>query len=144
MSLISWNKPKKIRSTEEHNQTYLSDSGVEGTYVPNMPKADRWSWKGKLVGQKTKYPQVELRRGGIVIVISLHGYKYKHYNTRHGEMNGNDTWSKLNEDTAPTFHLSSSGPIQFTWEQFDLMNNVVEEAKQFLLVTRTKLKGQLK
>ena len=46
---INWDKPKKARSTSAHNQMNSSDSGVAGTYVPNMSDEDRHSWKGKLV-----------------------------------------------------------------------------------------------
>lgn len=60
--MINWDKPKKIRSTEGHNKTYQSDSGVPGTFVPNMSTEDMYSWKGKLVGTATNSPRVELRK----------------------------------------------------------------------------------
>ena len=47
--LLSFDKTKKVRSTEEHNKMHMSDSGVDGTYVPNMSKEDNERWKGKLI-----------------------------------------------------------------------------------------------
>ena len=45
--LLCFDKPKKVRSTEEHNKTYMSDSGIAGTYVPNMSEEDKNKWKAK-------------------------------------------------------------------------------------------------
>jgi hypothetical protein len=60
MSVLSWDKPKKARSTAEHNARNSSDTGVDGTYVPNMSEKDRLRWKAKLVtGQD---PRIEIRK----------------------------------------------------------------------------------
>jgi hypothetical protein len=37
MSILSFEKPKKLRSTEEHNEMYVADCDVPGVYVPNIP-----------------------------------------------------------------------------------------------------------
>jgi len=60
MSVLSFEKPKKVRPTSEHNDYYSSDSGVAGTYVPNMSNADRRKWKAKLIAGKD--PRVEIRK----------------------------------------------------------------------------------
>ena len=60
MSVLSFEKPKKVRSTSEHNDTFASDSGVAGTYVPNMSHADCEKWKAKLIGGDN--PRVEIRK----------------------------------------------------------------------------------
>jgi hypothetical protein len=59
--ILSFDKPKKIRSTEDHNRTFSSDSGVEGTYVPNMSPADQERWKGKHI-KNGDDPRVEIRK----------------------------------------------------------------------------------
>lgn len=67
--VLSFDKPKKVRSTEQHNATFQSDSGVAGTYVPNMSRADRERWKAKQIGGKD--PRVEIRKtiGGTQLLM---------------------------------------------------------------------------
>lgn len=60
MSILSFDKPKKLIPTEEHNAYYKSDTDIAGTYVPNMSEADKKRWKGKRVGGKD--PRVEIRK----------------------------------------------------------------------------------
>jgi hypothetical protein len=60
MSILSWEKPKKARSTDAHNEAHQSDTGIPGTYVPNMSDADKDRWKAKKVGGKR--PRVEIRK----------------------------------------------------------------------------------
>jgi hypothetical protein len=59
MSLLSWDKPKKVRTTEAHNNTFVADGAPPGTYVPNMSDEDAHKWKAKKVGGKD--PRVEIR-----------------------------------------------------------------------------------
>ena len=60
MSLLSWDKPKKARSTEGHNKKFQSDTGIPGTFVPNMADEDKYRWKAKKIGGKN--PRVEIRK----------------------------------------------------------------------------------
>ena len=50
MTLLKWDKPKKLSPTDEHNENYSSDSGVNGTYVPNMSDKDMQEWKASMHG----------------------------------------------------------------------------------------------
>ncbi len=59
-TILSFDKPKKLRSTEDHNASCTSDSGVDGTYVPNMSREDMERWKGKKIGGAD--PRVEIRK----------------------------------------------------------------------------------
>lgn len=58
--VLNFEKPKKARSTEDHNSTYSSDTGVAGTYMPNMSEKDMKKWKAKKVGGDD--PRVEIRK----------------------------------------------------------------------------------
>jgi len=58
--LLDWSKPKKARTTEEHNTTFVADGAPPGTYVPNMSDEDKRKWKAKRVGGKD--PRVEIRK----------------------------------------------------------------------------------
>jgi hypothetical protein len=60
MSILSFEKPKKARSTTEHNDTYQSDTNIAGTYVPNMSEEDRLKWKAKHIAGSD--PRVEIRK----------------------------------------------------------------------------------
>lgn len=60
MPVLSFEKPKKTLSSAEHINTYQSDSGVPGTYVPNMSDEDKKKWKWKVCGGSD--PRVEIRK----------------------------------------------------------------------------------
>ena len=130
MNLICWDKPKKIRSTEEHNAVYSSDSGINGTYVPNMSVKDRNKWKGKITQVKTS-PQVEIRKDTFVIIIGLDGYNYKYYR-REPEKPWGDSTKGLN------IHIASAGPIQLSFKDWEEFKTVIEEAKQTLIEMKNK------
>ena len=81
MTVLMWEKPKQVLSKADWAANQ-ADSAPPGTFVPNMSEEDRMRWKAKLVGIKTGFPQVEIRRDSTVIIVSLRGYKYKNYDTR--------------------------------------------------------------
>lgn len=122
MSVLMWDKPKRVMSSEEREDRYSADGAPPGTYVPNMSTADKARWKAKLVGKKVGFPQVELRKDGMVIVLSLKGYKYKHYDLR--QTKGARRW--------PTVHIALSGPMQLTLEELDELKLAIDEGMQFL------------
>jgi hypothetical protein len=96
MSVLTWEKPKKLKSSEEHAADYSADGAPPGVYVPNMSAEDQAKWKAKVVGANTGYPQVEIRKNGFVLIISSRGYKYKNYNTR--DMR---TWGRRSQPVDP-------------------------------------------
>ena len=120
MGIINWDKPKKIRGSKEHVDTHRSDSGIPGTFVPNMSDGDVKKWKGKIVGITTGSPQVEIRKNSMLIIVSLGaGYQYKFY-TREKTIGIN-------------LHISMAGPTQLSFDEWGEMKAVVEEARQELL-----------
>lgn len=122
---ISWEKPKKARTAEEHNDLHSSDSGVDGTFVPNMSDEDLYRWKGKLVklrtpkGDPAAY-QVELRKSirgtQIVVIVATNGYRYKNL--------------KPEQTRDINVHVSLNGGLQLTDEEWDEFKAVVDEAKE--------------
>jgi len=64
MSLLSWDKPKKARTTEKHNNTFVADGAPPGTYVPNMSDEDVHKWKAKLIGGKDQRVEVRVTVNG--------------------------------------------------------------------------------
>jgi hypothetical protein len=59
-SVLSFDKPKKVRTTEEHNRAFASNAEAAGTYVPNMSKKDKLRWKAKKIGGPDK--RIEIRK----------------------------------------------------------------------------------
>jgi|SRR5271157_1083137 len=58
--VLDFDKPRKLRPTEEHNEEHQSDAYVDGTFVPNMSEKDMLKWKGKKIGGSD--PRVEIRK----------------------------------------------------------------------------------
>jgi hypothetical protein len=110
--MISWEKPNKLRPTEEHNNMFSSDSGIAGTYVPNMSREDMLKWKGKkIIGGKN--PRLEIRKtfprsgANVLIIVSL--------------------------SNAPMFTISTNGKIQMSFEEMEEFKNVIDEAYLLLI-----------
>lgn len=126
MTILYWDKPAPIMSAEERAATYVADSAPPGVYVPNMSREDALRWKAKLTGHKAKppHPQVEIRRAGLVIIVSLGGgYRYKFY--------GDPKRPYLATDGV-NIHLASSGPQQMTFDSFAEMVQAIAEAREYL------------
>lgn len=132
MSLINWNKPKKARSTEEHNKANSSDCGIAGTYASNMSQEDEESWKGKIVNKKTDHPHVELRKTFsdvqlLIIVATDNGYNYKYE-----KVEPDDRWN--NSTKGVNVRMSMNGALQMTFSEMMEINIAIEEAYRELLI----------
>jgi len=68
MALLSWEKPKKVRSTKDHNAMHSADCSVPGTYAPNMSQDDKLKWKAKKIGGKD--PRIEVRKTTEGVLVS--------------------------------------------------------------------------
>jgi hypothetical protein len=134
MGVLIWEKPKKVESSEEWARNNNADGAPPGMYVSNMSEDDRLKWKAKIVGKTLGYPQVEIRKDSTVIVLSLHGYKYKHYNTRQTDENIKKWAPSRPNDVgrwptgSPVVHVASAGPLQLTMEEFTDMQCAFDEA----------------
>lgn len=133
-SVLSWEKPKQLVSKEEWAENQ-ADGAPPGTFAPNMSPADIGKWKAKLVGQKTGFPQVEIRKDSTVIIVSLNGYKYKYYDTRRSQENLEKA-RKYDKNVQfadwPVVHLASAGPMQLTYQELEELQSAITEALGFL------------
>jgi hypothetical protein len=123
--MIDFDKPKKVRTTEEHNNMFSSDSGVAGTYVPNMSIEDQKKWKGKHI--KGDDERIEIRKtiGGTQLLIVV----YK--NTRFTDWKVNqDEWYKNHNNV----RMSMNGKLDMTFKEYDEFIEVINEAKEILKV----------
>lgn len=124
MNILSFDKPKKIRSTEEHNETFLSDSGVAGTFVPNMSDEDMDVWKAKHI--KGADERIEIRKSlnGVQMLIVV----YKKVKEVKWEYNNQKEWHKRHENV----QISMNGKLQMSWEDYVDFGNAIEQAKEIL------------
>lgn len=112
--ILDFSKPKKIRSTEEHNEMYSSDSGIPGTFVPNMSEEDMSKWKGKHI--KGKEERIEIRKtldSRLLIIV------YKNTDAYENE------WDH-------DMRISMNGPCRLTFKEWEELKQVVEEAREKL------------
>lgn len=123
-SLLSWEQPKRLKSTEEW-QERSADGAPPGVYVPNMSKDDQLKWKAKLIGKNSETPRIEIRKTGrltftqMLVIVSLgNGYRYKHY--------------KPENTLGTNVHISLNGPMRLTFEEMNEFSQAINEAKTFL------------
>jgi len=122
-NLLSFDKPKKVVSTEEHNEKHMSDSGIAGTYVSNMSKEDSLKWKAKHI--KGNDERIEIRKMfncGVSMVMIV----YK--NPKKAVESGNG-WNRGNQD----IRISMNGKLDLTWDDFLDINEAGKEALEILL-----------
>lgn len=100
MSILRWDKPKKVMTTQQWSEHYGFEDGPTGGYSPNMSEADQLSWKAKITGKKLGFPQVEIRKttnhgSQIVIIVNLGGgYNYKYYRAVNDKCEYPDTYEE--------------------------------------------------
>lgn len=127
MSVLMWEKPEKVMDSTEWAESYVADGAPPGVYVPNMSEDDMLRWKAKLVGIRTAYPRVEIRKSAyaqILIIVSLgQGFQQR--------------YKSMPEET--NVQISANGAFALTWQELDEMNTAIQEAKVFLEAQLAKL-----
>lgn len=105
--ILSFDKPKKLRSSNAHAEMYSSDTGIAGTYVPNMSETDKVKWKAKRI--KGSDPRVEIRK------TLLNGYAQVLLVVR-----------------ADSITMSANGKMIWTNPLWEDLNKAVMEARIYL------------
>jgi len=126
MSVLMWEKPKQIISKEEWKGNQ-ADSAPPGTFMPNMSREDSMRWKAKIVGATLGFPQVELRRNGMVVILSKKGYKYNGYDFR-----GTPERIKKADRKQRVVHIASSGAQCFSLEEYEEFQQALKEGWEAL------------
>jgi len=124
-NILSFDKPKKVLTTEKHNERYSSDSGIAGTYVPNMSKDDMLKWKAKYI--KGDDERIEIRKTieGIQLLIVV----YKKAHPVKWNYNKQDEWRKRHQD----INISMNGKLDMTSDEYWDMLEAINEAIEILL-----------
>jgi len=124
-NLLSFEKPKKVNTTEKHNGSYQSDSGIAGTYVQNMSEEDKNRWKAKHI--KGEDERIEIRKtiDGVQLLVVVYRkenpVKYNHMDIQ--------AWRKRHQNV----QMSMNGKLDMTWDNFWDLQEAVKEAFEILL-----------
>lgn len=146
MTVLMWDKPKKVRSKKEWEEHTGFDGGPTGGYAPNMSDDDANRWKAKLVGTKTGFPQVEIRKAAgsalMTIIVNLgYGYNYKQYTVTDDRDYAKSRYSDREAEfyrliarstSGINVHVSANGPMQMTFADIEDMQSAIDEAKAAL------------
>jgi hypothetical protein len=124
-NVLSFDKPKKIRSTEKHNEMFQSDSGIAGTYVPNMSKEDMDKWKAKHITGEDERVEIRKTIEGVQLVIIV----YKKARPAKWDYKKQDEWNKRHQDV----RISMNGKLDLKWDDFWDMQDAVKEALEIML-----------
>lgn len=124
-NVLDFEKPKKVRTTEEHNEMFSSDSGVAGTYVPNMSKEDMNKWKAKHITGEEERVEIRKTIEGVQLVIIV----YKKARPAKWDYKKQDEWNKRHQD----IRMSMNGKLDLTWDNFWDMQEAVKEALEIML-----------
>ncbi len=124
-NVLDFEKPKKVRTTEEHNEMFSSDSGVAGTYVPNMSKEDMNKWKAKHITGEEERVEIRKTIEGVQLVIIV----YKKARPVKWNYKKQDEWNKRHQDV----RMSMNGKLDLTWDDFWDMQEAVKEALEIML-----------
>lgn len=121
--MLNFDTPKKIRSTEKHNDMFQSDSGVAGTYVPNMSKEDMDVWKAKHI--KGDDERIEIRKtiSGVQLLVVV----YKRSRTTKTK-----NWRDRSRDHNDV-RISMNGKLDMTYDEYYDMYEGIREATEILL-----------
>lgn len=122
MSLLDFNKPKKIRKTRDHNGMYQSDSGIAGTYVQNMSEDDKRVWKGKHITGGDERVEIRKTIDGVSIVLIVYkktDTNNPHYYKRHNNIK-----------------LSMNGSLQMSWKHNNELQQAIDEAVEILNIKK--------
>lgn len=144
MGLLSFEIPKKIKTTEEHNNTYVADSAPPGVYVPNMSEEDRCKWKAKHI--KGENERIEIRKGigGVQLVIIVYKESFKNGQVEPNEPNREDFnlwdeyWDARDKynDWFKGWHddikISMNGSLWLSNKEYKEMIQVIDEAKEIM------------
>ena len=124
--ILNFEKPKKIRSTQEHNNMFSSDSGVDGTYVPNMSEKDKLSWKAKHI--TGDHERVEIRKtvNGTQLLIIV----YKKENPVKYDYKKPQEYKHRHQNVC----MSMNGKLDMTTKDYFEMIQAIKEASDILQI----------
>lgn len=154
IGILDFEKPKKVRSTEEHNDLFSSDSGVAGTFIPNMSKEDRYKWKAKHITGNDERVEIRKTLGGsqVLIIVYKNSYHppYPEYpTTKYSDSAYHVNLTKYKEKTKEWYKrhenikLSTNGKIDMSLNDYYELGLVIQEAFDVMMTSEELTKRQL-
>ena len=144
MGILDFDKPKKVRSTKEHNEIYQSDSGVAGTYMPNMSEEDNKKWKAKRINGDDE--RVEIRKNfDSQLLVIVYKNPFQPAYPVFPEFDGgskSEYWEEANrqysaqhrnwEKSHQNIRISMNGPCQLTLNDWAELQQAIQEAQEII------------
>ena len=121
--ILSFEKPEKIRSTEEHNKMFSSDCGVAGTYVSNMSEEDRKKFKAKHIKGEDERIEIRVEMGSNILIIIYKNPKVVKY-----DFHNYKEYAKNHKN----IQISTNGKLDVSFEHLENLKQAINEAKQIL------------
>lgn len=144
--LLNFEAPKKMRDAESHNKMNSSDSGIDGTYVPNMSDEDNERWKSKYV--KGKHERIESRKNfsGVNLVVIVYRAEYKnvleypkyvsHFNSNIEKLEEyrqeREKWLVESKNVHSEVKISMNGTLHISTAEWNEINQIINESKEYL------------
>lgn len=127
--LLDFTEPKKVKIDAGF------DGGPVGGYVPQMSDDDARRWKAKKVNIGKDDARIELRRSfkhsQVFIIVALDGWNLA---AKHEARAKNPDGRWHHTDTRGlNVRMSMNGPILTTFDDFAEINQIIEEAKAYLI-----------
>lgn len=114
---------------------HTSDSGVDGTYVPNMSKADNERWKAKHITGENERIEIRVSIHGVQVVIVVRKFapvpypKYAKYTDR---MEVYEQQRKRALEAKDNIKISMNGSLWLSHADWRNMTTAVKEAEEIL------------
>lgn len=144
--ILSFEKPKKVKSTKEHNEMYSSSVEAAGSYVPNMSEEDMKKWKAKhIIGDDER---IEIRKtlGGVQVLIVVYKKpqeieypEWSNTNYKYKDAKYEELLKKYKEDMKKwaqnhkNIRISMNGNLDMTVNDFWDLNEAIKQAMEILL-----------
>lgn len=116
--VLSFKTAKKIKSSEEHNKYYSYDSGIPGTYVPNMSEEDKLKFKAKHIKGSDERIEIRVSLWSNVVITVFKNPK-----------NGNNIPSDKKHEI---IKISANGQIHMSLDDYNNLQTAISEAKEIL------------
>lgn len=144
--ILDFDKPKKVRSTEEHNNLFSSDSGVAGTFAPNMSKKDMNKWKAKHISGNDERIEIRKTLGGSQVLAVVYKEPYhppypKYPDTKYSDSAYHVNLAKYKEKQKEWYKrhesikLSMNGKVDMTFAEYEELKGAILEAQMLMNIT---------
>lgn len=136
--LLDFSKPQKVEIDAGF------DGGPEGGYVPQMSDVDSRRWKAKKFNIGKDNARIELRKsigGGVsgrgpvsqvTIFVALDGWDFAKKHEYRKEYNQEEHGYFFVDTRGYNVRISMNGPILMTFAEFSEINQIVNEAQDYL------------